>query len=156
MTYEELLNKVNMEGIEVFENNYIGKLKGLYVDNTITINTNIETETDKKCTLVEELGHHYKTAGDILDQSNINNRKQERLARAWGYENLISLQNIIQAKKEGIRNKYELAEYLEVTEEFLCDALKYYKNKCEKVCMIGKYVIGFEPLEVYEKVNFNK
>ena len=31
MTYEELLDKVKEEGIELFENNYIGKLKGLYL-----------------------------------------------------------------------------------------------------------------------------
>lgn len=67
MTYEELLDKVKEEGIELFENNYIGKMKGLYLDDTITINSNLENDKEKRCVLAEELGHYYKTYGDIRD-----------------------------------------------------------------------------------------
>ena len=42
-------------------------------------------------TLAEELGHHYTTVGDILDQTNVSNRKQERLARVWAYNRRIGL-----------------------------------------------------------------
>lgn len=64
-----------------------------------------------------------------MDQSRIENRKQERIARAWGYRKLVSVLDLINAKKEGIRNRYELAEYLDVTEEFIESTLKYYKEK---------------------------
>lgn len=155
MNYEELLDEVNEEGIEIFENNYIGKMKGLYVDGTITLNTNLTNNTERKCTLIEELGHHKRTYGDIRDQTKIENRKQERIARAWGFERLVNLVKIIEAKKEGIRNRYELAEYLGVTEEFLISTLKYYKDRYGKMCFVEDYIIEFEPLEVYERVDFN-
>lgn len=152
MTYEELLDKANEEGIELFENNCIGKLKGLYLDDTITLNSELYNDVEKRCVLVEELGHHYRTYGDIRDQSKVENRKQERIARAWGYGKLVDLLDLINAKKYGVRNRYELAEYLGVEEEFLESLLKYYKEKYGPKCVVGNYVLQFEPLEVYEKI----
>jgi hypothetical protein len=53
------------------------KLKGLYVDGNIALSDKLDTTNEKTCILAEELGHHYTTAGNILNQSNSNNRKQE-------------------------------------------------------------------------------
>ena len=53
-----------------------GRIKG----NRIAIQKEL-SETEKKCVLAEELGHHYTSSGNILDQSNVENRKQELLAR---------------------------------------------------------------------------
>lgn len=150
MTYEELLDKVKEEGIELFENNYIGKLKGLYLDDTITLNSNLENDKERKCTLAEELGHHHTTVGDILDQSDINNRKQERLARAWGYRNLVGIMDLVNAYKSGVRNRFELAEYLDVTEEYIEEVLKYYSQKHGQFFVIDNYAVYFDPLVVIE------
>lgn len=150
MTYEDLLIKIEKEGIEYFENNYIGKMKGLYVDNTITINTNIDTEVEKRCVLAEELGHHYTSYGDILDQSKVENKKQERRARAWAYDRLIGILGLINAYKHGCRNRYEVAEYLNVSEQFLDDAINYYREKYGLFYKIDNYVVYFEPLSVLE------
>lgn len=152
MTYEELLDEVAEEGILLYENSHIGKLDGLYVDGTITLNTNLGNDTAKKCTLVEELGHHKRTAGDILDQSKVENRKQERVARAWGYEKLIKPTDLIKAKKAGVRNRFELAEYLNLEERFLEDALKYFRDRYGNRRATDEYIIQFDPLEVYEKI----
>lgn len=150
MTYEDLLLEVEKEGIEYFENNYIGKMKGLYIDNTITLNSNIDTEAEKKCILAEELGHHFTSYGNIIDQSKIENKKQERRARAWAYDKLIGITGLINAYKYGCRNKYEIAEYLNVSEQFLEDAIKYYHEKYGLFCKIDNYIVYFEPLSVLE------
>ena len=84
-----------------------------------------------------------------------NRRVRASCKNLWGYNGLVSLLDLINAKKNGIRNRYELAEYLEVTEEFLTSALKYYKDKYGKMCFVGDYIVAFEPLEVYERVYFN-
>lgn len=152
MTYEDLLKEVDEENIEFFENNYIGRMKGLYVDNTITLNTNLETEKEKKCVLAEELGHHHTSYGDIVDQSKIENRKQERKARAWAYDKLIGVIGLVNSYKHGCKNKYEMAEYLNVSEQFLEDALKYYKEKYGLYYEIDNYIVYFEPLGVLEKL----
>lgn len=56
-------------------------LKGLYYNGTIGIDKNIETDKEKACVLAEELGHYHTSSGNILDQGDVFNRKQELRAR---------------------------------------------------------------------------
>ena len=56
ITYENLLAEAETSNIEVYENNRIGKLHGLCIDNIITINSELETNIEKTCILAEELG----------------------------------------------------------------------------------------------------
>lgn len=153
MTYENLLVEAEKRRIEVLENNRIGKLKGLYVDNTITINSKLDTNSEKLCVLCEELGHYHTTCGNILDQAKAENRKQERKARGWAYERLVSIAGLISASKQSIRNRYELAKFLGVSERFVEEAIQYYKDKHGTYYEIDNYIVYFEPLGVLEKIS---
>lgn len=148
-----LLNEAEKECIEVVSLPFKGNLKGLYYDKVIGLNKNIETTAEKCCVLAEELGHYYSTIGNILDQKKIQNRKLERRARAWAYKKLVPLYKLVEAYKDGIKNRFELAEYLQVTEEFLDEALKYYKEKYGMYYRLGKYWICFEPLGILETLH---
>lgn len=150
--YEELLKEGEKNGIEIIEIPLKGNLKGLYGDNIIAINSKMTTNNEKTCILAEELGHHYKNYGNILDQADINNRKQEMLARRWAYEKLVSLNRLIDGYKYGRQNRYELAEYLNVSEQFLQDALTYYSEKYGICCENKDYIVYFNPLGVIEKI----
>lgn len=111
------------------------------------------TETEKKCVMAEELGHYYTGTGDILDQSSVSNRKQELHGRIYAYNKLVGLMGIVRAHKKHCNSLSETAEFLDVTEEFLADALNYYRSKYGKSVNIDNYVIYFEPyLEVFEIV----
>ncbi|MFP3452904.1 ImmA/IrrE family metallo-endopeptidase [Bacillus sp. SIMBA_154] len=110
----------------------------------------MDTSCEKACVLAEELGHYYTSSGDILEQDTIEKRRQEKIARTWAYEKLVPLSKIVQAHKETIRNRYELAQYLEITEEFLDNAIKRYKEKYGATVNYGEYTICFEPLGVIE------
>lgn len=148
--YEQLISELEENEIDLIEIPLKGALKGLYSDNTIAINSNIVTIKEKTCVLAEELGHYHTSCGDILDQSKVENRKQERRARAWGYERLVGIVNLINAFKLGIKNRYELAEYLDVTEEYIEEALKYYQQKHGLYYQIDNYVVYFNPFSVLE------
>ncbi|NMM52125.1 ImmA/IrrE family metallo-endopeptidase [Paenibacillus aquistagni] len=150
MTYESLLLEAQRMNIEVFEKSIGGNIQGLYNDGVVWINKKISTAHDKYCVLAEEIGHHVTTSGDILDQSNIVNKKQELRARYWAYEKLVPLKAIITAHKAGIRNRYELAEHLGVSERFLDSAISRYKEKYGAAATVDKYTICFEPLGVIE------
>jgi Zn-dependent peptidase ImmA (M78 family) len=150
--YEKLLCEAGKENIEVVYMPLKGRIKGLYCDKVIAINKNIETTAEKTCILAEELGHHYTTAGNILNQKKITNRKQERLARAWAYKRLVPLDKLIAAYRAGVKSRYELAEYLHITEQFLAAALNYYKSKYGIYCQIGNCYICFEPLGIIENL----
>jgi len=103
--------------------------------------------------LAEELGHYYTSTGNILDQTNVSNCKQERKARLWAYDKMIGLSGIIQGYRQHCQNRYELAECLGVSEEFLQEALNCYKEKYGAYVELDGYVIFFEPaLAVMERL----
>lgn len=152
MHYEILVSEASDTGLTVKEkplkyNN--GRIKG----NKIAIRKDLETSSQKTCVLAEELGHHYTTVGNILDQADTGNRKQERRARLWAYDKLIGLHGIIEAFEHGCRNRYEIAEYLDVTESFLLDAIAVYREKYGVCKKLGNYIIYFEPALTIGKLN---
>ncbi len=118
-----------------------GRIKG----NKIAIRKNLSTK-EKGCVLAEELGHYYTTVGNILEQSDSYNRKQELYARLWAYDKLIGLRGIIKAFEYGRKDILEIADFLDVTEEFLTDALDSYKNKYGISAEYGKYIVSFIPI----------
>lgn len=125
MLYETLLDEAYREGLVVKEKPLQyndGRIKG----NRIAIRKTIETTTTKACILAEELGHYHTTVGDILDQSDTNNRKQEYVARKWAYERVVPEEKIRLALSHGHTDIWDMAEYLGVDESFLKDALEYY------------------------------
>lgn len=144
MNYETLLDEAYQEELIVKEkplkyNN--GRIKG----NKIAIRQDIDTYTEKSCILAEELGHHYTTYGNILSQDSVSNQKQELRARMWAYNRQIGLLGIIKSYEYGCRSLYDMAEYLEVTEEFLKDALERYRQKYGMYTVVDNYIIYFEP-----------
>lgn len=153
-TYECLQDEACEDGIEVvdypFENE---RIKGLYCDGIIAIRNTIDTTTEKACVLAEELGHHHTSVGNILDMNDAGNRKQERKARLWAYNDLIGLRGLIDAYKHGCQNRYEIAEYLEVTDEFLEECITCYLNKYGVGVALDGYYITFIPhLTVLKKM----
>ena len=144
MTYDELLIHADGSGAIVREKNipgYGGRIKG----NRIAIRRDIPTQAGKACILAEELGHYYTTSGDILDQSNVMNRKQELRARMWAYDKMIGLNGLVDAYKAGCQNISEAAEYLDVEEHFFANAVEAYKHKYGTFTNIDNYIIYFEP-----------
>jgi hypothetical protein len=128
-------------------------LKGFYVETRkkkliLLDKHQIKTRIEKACILAEELGHFHKTVGDITDQSKIENRKQEKLARTWAYKRLVPLSKIVQASRAGISGRHELAEFLGVTEEFLQAAIDRFKQKYGLYVKYDQYIIYFDPLGV--------
>lgn len=154
MNYEALLEEAHQEGLVVKEkplkyNN--GRIKG----KRIAIRQDIETNTEKTCVLAEELGHHHTSVGNILDMSDVRNRKQERQARLWAYNKLIGLTGIVEAFEHGCQSRYEMAEYLEVTEEFLEECVACYRNKYGVGTTLDNYYIMFIPNLNVGRIDFS-
>lgn len=145
--YEKMLDN---EDVIIVEKHFKSKAKGLCKGNKIGISKTLSTN-EKACVLAEELGHYYTSVGNILNLNNVNNRKQEYRARMWAYNNRIGLLGLIRAYTTGYTTTYDVAEYLEVTEEFLKDCLEAYTYKYGECVFIDNYLIRFIPnLQVYE------
>ncbi|MDE7342243.1 MAG: hypothetical protein K2N80_17070 [Lachnospiraceae bacterium] len=154
MKYEDLLKESTLNDVHVIENvDFESQADGLINGNIIGINRKVRTYRKRTCILAEELGHYHTTVGDIINQSTISERRQELHARVWAYNKLIGLNGIVNSYKHGCYSLHDTADYLEVTEEFLFEALQYYKGKYGIYAAIDNYVIYFEPsLGVFELV----
>lgn len=74
--------------------------------------------------LAEELGHHFTTQGNLLNDSNsysdnLNKNKKESLAKKWAANFLISDDEFVQALLNCINNKYDMCEHFNTTYEIL-------------------------------------
>ena len=150
MQYEILINEADSQNIKVYEKPLLPRIKGLYGDSTIWLNQRLTSNKEKTCVLAEELGHYHTSSGNILEQKKVVSIKQEKRARNWAYEKLIPLQSFVKASKGGARNRYELAEFLNVTEDFLDQAIEHYKEKYGLYVEWTSYLIYFDPLGVIE------
>ena len=149
--YEALLDEACDIGLIVKEkplqyNN--GRIKG----NRIAIRQDINTTTEKACVLAEELGHYYTTVGNIINMESAQNRKQERQARLWAYNKQIGLHGLIRAYEAGCQNRYDVAEYLEVTNEFLTECIECYRQKYGVGTTVDNYYIMFIPYLAVGKI----
>ena len=144
MGYYDLLKEADETGIQVKEKPLLAH-DGLINGHRIAIRKDIPTLVQKTTVLAEELGHYHTSTGNILDQTNISNRKQEHHARLWAYDKLIGLSGIIKGFEAGCQSRYELAEHLNITEEFLQEAIDCYTAKYGACVQIDGYVIMFTP-----------
>ena len=152
-SYEYLQEEAREDGVNVIDYPFdSNRIRGLYCYSTVAIRQDMTT-VEKSCVLAEELGHHRMTVGNILDQNDVANRKQEHLARLWAYDRRIGLSGIILGYRNHCHNLHELSECLEVSEEFLNEALECYREKYGCYTELDGYVIMFEPhLAVMEKI----
>ena len=152
--FERLKDEACRDGIDVVSHKFRNQnISGLYCNGTIGINESIDTSIEKTCVLAEELGHHYTSMGNIIDMSDSGNRKQERQARLWGYNKLIGLTGIINAFRAGCQSRHEMADLLDITEEYLQECIDCYRDKYGESVEVDNYTIYFIPnLAVMEKV----
>ena len=139
-----LLDQAESSGLSVQEKPLQyndGRIRG----NRILIRSTIETRCQKAAVLCEEIGHYETAVGNILDQIVASNRKQELRGRIWAYNRLIGLTGIIRAYKMGCRNRFEVAECLDVPEDTLQEALNYYNARYGVCTQVDNFVIYFEP-----------
>ena len=143
----DLQKIIDEEKIEIIERDMKGRNKGFYSENIMMIDKKM-LSSEKRCTIGEELGHHFTSSGDIIDQNKIVNIKQERKARVWGYENLVPLHLLAQAINYPCQSKYDLAEYFHVTEDYIFEAISYYKSRYGPHVTFNEYTVIFEPLAI--------
>lgn len=125
----ELLHLIEKENIILDEELKISKTSGIYINvpeinPIIGINKNVNTEKEYYSILAEELGHHFKTIGNLIKKEtcyigNILKQKEELKAKLWASNFFISDEEFVQAILDCSNNIYTLAEKFNVTEEII-------------------------------------
>lgn len=152
MTYDELLAEADCIGLDVKElplKSGDGRING----RRIAIRQDIPTTKRKADVLAEEIGHYRTGAGRIIELDTVAARKQEQKARLEAYDKRVGLSGIIQGYRHRCQSRHELAEYLDVSEELLKDAIDCYHAKYGQCVELDSCVILFDPvLAVIEKL----
>ncbi len=86
----------------------------------------LESAADEKVKLAHEIGH-CETGAFYNEYSRFSLRsKCEHRANVWAIKKPIPKDELIPAYKKGCTDPWSLAEYFEVTEDFMRKALEYY------------------------------
>ena len=121
------------EGICVNENKHLPKcLNGLfckYNNKRIICLRSRMSASRRLCTLAEEYGHAVISWGDARTMDPVDMTRQEARAIAYAIELVVLLNKLFKARNSGVRNAYECAEYLGVTQEFLTWVFAYYEAR---------------------------
>ena len=126
--YEEMVQYAFNEGVQVIEYDFNGELGGYYCDGYIFIDKSAD-EPDKIALLAEEIGHYYTATDDISELNTAEKCKQERKGRSWAINKLLSFDDIVESIINGSDTLYQVADDLDLTIEFLNEAIAYYHSK---------------------------
>lgn len=152
---DELLDRAYDYGLEILENYELeSDADALLYYDVIGLSPNVQTQVEKKCALAEELSHYENNVGNILDMKDTKSRQQEYRARKKAIFELITPDDLVQAFEYRVNNLYEMAEFLEVTEKFLVEALSVYKQHYGNIMNYEDYIISFEPFYVAQDFEY--
>lgn len=101
-------------------------LGGYIMGNEVTINGNNNYYQQYQW-LQEELAHYDNTVGDIVDQSSVDNRRQELQAQRIATSRAIPLNDLIVCYKLGMTSPEEVAEFFDVTIDYLWKSIENYR-----------------------------
>lgn len=90
---------------------------------------NLKTQREEVTVLAHDLGH-CMTGAFYNRYSKLDNISQkEYRANKWAVHKLIPFEELQEALSNGIIEKWELAEYFEVTEDFIDTMVQVYQNE---------------------------
>ena len=127
MNLSALYKKAESSNIEIdyFE---MKSLIALSIPGAVALNTkSIGSHTEEKVILAHELGHHFRNSFYDISSTYELRERQEMRADRWAVENLVPLEELETAITQGHTELYDLAEYFDVTEAFMLNAINTYK-----------------------------
>jgi hypothetical protein len=114
------------------------KLGGLAHNKTIYIDAKRDYR-ERTAILAEEVAHEVVSGGDIADYSIPINRKSETWARRYALKQLVPLSGLVNAWKDAAVCISDIADYLEVPNDSVENALKAYRAEYGERFMYDGY-----------------
>lgn len=106
------------------------EIKVVSLTNAIALNPKkVETNRELKVILAHELGHHKRNAFYKISSTLETRERQEEKATRWAVDTLLPAEEIKKAFKKGYTEVWQLAEYFDVTEAFVNEAVRIHRLK---------------------------
>lgn len=110
-----------------------------------------QPEIDKRVILTEEFMHFLYSVGVILDKDDLAQRKQELQARNLTYKAIVSLDDLLRCYLMGLQTPFEVSNELDLPEEFLENAIDYFKTQFD-----GSFKYKGYQVIISDTINFYK
>ena len=137
-------------GVSIIDFDFPSKIRGVYQDGVIGINTDVTDPAERRCIIACEMGRHLMRGyrGIVLteEQENI-------IAFYWAVSYIMPLSALIEALKFENKTVTDVAAFLNVTPQFVKTGLAFYKNSMGSRIFYHNHVIDLEKEIVdYSKV----
>lgn len=108
---------------------YDGLFLSLKDGRGIILINRLRSLAKRTAALAEELGHYFKSVGDLRDLQDILAAKSENLGRAWSYQQLLPRPILESQLKNGNGTPWELAEATGLPEDFVLEAVTFHSRR---------------------------
>lgn len=149
-TYEQYVTLIELPGLKRDTNLY-GAYRNVKGKPYIILEPD-QPEIDKQVIIVEEFMHFLTSVGVIVNQKQLEHRKQELLARRLAYKAVISMDDLIKCYKLGLQTNYEVASELDLPEKFVLNAIEYFKTQITNGDTYKGYQINIGSTITFTKV----
>jgi Zn-dependent peptidase ImmA (M78 family) len=131
MYIDKLYEKIHGEGIDIFSYNIpttkavvieMNNKYGIFIDHT-----KIKDKEEEFCVLAHEYGHCTTGSTHKINSSLDTISRHEFRADKRAILEFCPLEKIKKAIQDGCKNKYEIAKYLQLPEQFIEKAIYHYK-----------------------------
>lgn len=105
-------------------------VKAFSMPNIIVLNPNlVKTSQETRECIAHELGHHMRNAFYNIESTFETRERQEERATRWAVQELIPVHELKKAIKNGYTEIWQLADYFDVSYEFMVEAIRIHKVK---------------------------
>jgi len=130
--FEELEDEASILGIEVIDTDIpIPEMNAAYLNlsgaERIFLR-NSGTVRERACWIAEELGHHHTGQKQVLGYRSVDDWRAEARARKWAHMHLLT-PDAIDTAAQNTDDMFEIAEALDVSEEFLRESIDDFQSK---------------------------
>ena len=123
---EEILGEAESRGIEVLYGNF-PLSEAMSVSGYIGLDYSLlASPAREKIACTHELAHNITGGFYNRESSQLERKRAENKAEIYTIKRLLPLDDLKEAFGKGYTEPWELAEYLQLTDEFVAEALKYY------------------------------
>lgn len=152
--YEHLEQFAFDNDVMILSNSLPKEMDGYYYSNTeyniksITLSDKIETTAHKTCVLAEEIEHYITTPFNLFEMPKALQDRYERIAKLNATQRLMPIEKLIRADKKGVCDQYELADFLNLTVDFVTNGLTLYRDYYGISKRHLNYTVYFIPFKI--------
>ena len=123
-----LFEEAEKQGITIFTGN-LPHANAIAIPGYIALDWHmVGTVAEERTNTAHELGHCIRYAFYTKDAPSYIIKRNENKADKWAIKKLVPKDELERAVASGCTEPWELAEYFDVTEEFMIKAVWYYQN----------------------------